>query len=144
MSAGGEQSATRRLTDDTLLVFLSDCHIGGDNGRDIFESPDDLAALFNDVAAHPGPVELVLAGDFFDCLRIGSVASGENRASTTIARPEYGALFAALRSLAAGTGRTVTYLPGNHDAEIWWNADIRACLEFAADRERKLMSTPPE
>jgi uncharacterized protein (DUF433 family) len=22
--------------------------------------------------------------------------------------------------------------------------DIRACLEFAADRERKLMSTPPE
>jgi len=45
VSAGGEQSVTRRLADDTLLVFLSDCHIGGDNGRDIFESPDDLAAV---------------------------------------------------------------------------------------------------
>jgi len=29
----------RKLRDDTLIVFLSDCHIGGDEGRDIFESP---------------------------------------------------------------------------------------------------------
>jgi UDP-2,3-diacylglucosamine pyrophosphatase LpxH len=124
-----ERSATRRLADDTLLVFLSDCHIGGDNGRDIFESPDDLAALFDDLARHPGPVELVLAGDFFDCLRIGTVAEGENRASATIARPEYRELFESLRGFASGKDRTVTYLPGNHDAEIWWNADIRSCLD---------------
>ncbi len=129
MSAGGERSVTRRLADDTLLVFLSDCHIGGDNGRDIFESPDDLAALFRELSGHPGPVELVLAGDFFDCLRIGSVPAGENRASATIARPEYRELFESLRGFASGKDRSVTYLPGNHDAEIWWNEEIRACLE---------------
>ncbi len=120
---------TRLLADNTLIVFLSDCHIGGDNGRDIFESPDDLAALFHDLAGHTGPVDLVLAGDFFDCLRIGSVSEGENRASATISRPEYRDLFTALRSFAAGKDRTVLYLPGNHDAEVWWNAEIRAGLE---------------
>ena len=119
----------RQLTDDTLLVFLSDCHIGGDSGRDIFESPDALAALLDDLDRHPGPVELVLAGDFFDLLRIAEVPDGANRASATTARPEYRALFDGLRRLAAGGSRTVIYLPGNHDAEMWWNPEIRATLE---------------
>jgi Calcineurin-like phosphoesterase len=118
----------RRLTDDTLLVFLSDCHIGGDPGRDIFESPDELAALLDDLDRHPGPVELVLAGDFFDLLRIAEVPEGEDRASATTARPEYQALFDRLRRLAAGSSRTVIYLPGNHDAEMWWNPEIRSSL----------------
>jgi UDP-2,3-diacylglucosamine pyrophosphatase LpxH len=125
----GPTTVTRRLADDALLVFLSDCHIGGDRGRDIFESPDDLAALFNELAARSGPVELVLAGDFFDCLRIGSVPPGGNRISATIARPEYREVFAALVRLAAGKDARVVYMPGNHDAEVWWNAEIRANLE---------------
>jgi UDP-2,3-diacylglucosamine pyrophosphatase LpxH len=119
----------RQLTDDTLLVFLSDCHIGGDRGRDIFESPDDLAVLLDGLDRHPGPVELVLAGDFFDFLRIAEVPDGANRASVTTARPEYRALFDRLRRLAAARSRTVIYLPGNHDAEMWWNPDIRTTLE---------------
>jgi UDP-2,3-diacylglucosamine pyrophosphatase LpxH len=119
----------RRLADDTLIVFLSDSHIGGDPGRDIFESPDELAGLLDDIHAHPGPVELVLAGDFFDFLRIGELAGGGNRAAATIARPEYRELFDGLRRFAAGEARTVVYLPGNHDAEVWWNPEIRATLE---------------
>jgi UDP-2,3-diacylglucosamine pyrophosphatase LpxH len=119
----------RRLTDDTLVVFLSDSHIGGDEGRDIFESPDDLAALFASLAAHPGPVDLVLAGDFFDLLRIADVPGGQNRASATSSRAEYGDLFAALRRFASEPMRKVVYLPGNHDAEVWWNREIRADLE---------------
>ena len=75
----------RLLADDTLIVFLSDCHIGGDPGRDIFESPDQLVSMLDDVDAHPGPVELVLAGEFFDFLRVAEVPDGENRASVTIA-----------------------------------------------------------
>lgn len=118
----------RELGDETLIVFLSDCHIGGDGGRDIFESPDDLTALFTELAAHAGPVELVLAGDFFDCLRIASVPPGANRVSATLARPEYAALFAALRRFAATDGKRVVYIPGNHDAEVWWNGDIRKTL----------------
>jgi UDP-2,3-diacylglucosamine pyrophosphatase LpxH len=121
----------RKLTDDTLVAFLSDSHIGGDPGRDIFESPDDLATLFETLAAHAGPVELVLAGDFFDLLRIADVPAGTNRASATTARNEYGELFAALRRFASEPERKVVYLPGNHDAEVWWNREIRAHLEEA-------------
>jgi hypothetical protein len=119
----------RRLADDTLIVFLSDCHIGGDPGRDIFESADELAALLDDLDAHPGPVELVLAGDFFDFLRVADVPDGGNRASVTTGRPEYRALFERLRRFAAREARTVVYLPGNHDAEMWWNPEIRRALE---------------
>jgi Calcineurin-like phosphoesterase len=119
----------RRLTDDTLIVFLSDCHIGGDPGRDIFESPAELAALLDELDAHPGPVELVLAGDFFDFLRIAQAPDGENGASFVITRPEYRELFERLRRFAAGESRTVFYLPGNHDAEMWWNPEIRSTLE---------------
>jgi Calcineurin-like phosphoesterase len=119
----------RRLADDTLVVFVSDSHIGGDPGRDIFESPDELASLVDEIDAHPGPVELVLAGDFFDFLRIAEVREGANRASVTIARPEYRALFDRLRRFVTGGSRTVVYLPGNHDAEMWWNPEIRATLE---------------
>lgn len=126
--------ATRTLSDDTLLVFVSDTHIGGDPGQDYFESPEDLAALFEELAARDGPVELVLAGDFFDFLKIGAVAAGENRASATISRPEYRGMFSALRDLAGGADRRVVYLPGNHDAEVWWNAEIRETL-----REERLV-----
>jgi UDP-2,3-diacylglucosamine pyrophosphatase LpxH len=119
----------RELTDDTLVVFLSDSHIGGDDGRDIFESPDDLAALFGSLDDHAGPVELVLAGDFFDLLRIAEVPEGQNRVSATISRPEYGGLFEALRRFASGPNRKVIYLPGNHDAEVRWNQEIHAELE---------------
>jgi Calcineurin-like phosphoesterase len=122
---------TRELTDDTLVVFLSDSHIGGDQGRDIFESPDDLAALFESLAEHQGPAELVLAGDFFDLLRIADPPAGKNRASATLARAEYADLFAALKRFASEPNRTVVYLPGNHDAEAWWNHEIRTDLEKA-------------
>ena len=119
----------RTLSDDTLVVFLSDSHIGGDAGRDIFETPDDLASLFDSFAAYGGPVELVLAGDFFDFLRIAEPPDGVDRASLTIERPEYSALFDALRRLGRGESRTIICLPGNHDAEIWSNHAIRAALE---------------
>ena len=125
---GGPPSGARRLRDDALVVFLSDTHIGGDPGRDIFESPEELSALLEGLAAHDGPVELVLAGDFFDFLQIGEAPPGKNRASATISRPEYGELFSALRSFAGGGDRRVVYLPGNHDAEVWWNPKIQDTL----------------
>jgi UDP-2,3-diacylglucosamine pyrophosphatase LpxH len=119
----------RQLSDETLVVFLSDSHIGGDGGRDIFESPDDMKELFDELAADPRPVELVLAGDFFDFLRISERPAGSNGASLTIERQEYRELFEALRQFGRGESRTVIYLPGNHDAEMWWNPDVRAALE---------------
>jgi len=119
------------LSDATLVVFVSDVHMGGDPGADLFESHDELAALFVELGAHPGPVELVLAGDIFDLLRVGEIPPGEDRASVTLARPEYAALVEAWRSFAAGQDRRVVYLPGNHDVEVWWNPDVQRTLQRA-------------
>jgi len=122
------------LGGNALVVFISDSHIGGDPGCDGFESPDELMALFVELAGHDGPVELILAGDFFDFLQIGEVPKGKNRASLTIERPEYLDLFAALEKFREVAGKRVIYLPGNHDAESFWNLEIQETL-----RERGLV-----
>jgi len=122
------------LYENTLVVFVSDSHIGGDPGCDGFESPAELEALFRELAGREGPVELVLAGDFFDFLQIGKVPEGTNRASLTISRSEYEGLFAALGRFREEEGKRVIYLPGNHDAEGWWNPEIQETL-----RERGLV-----
>lgn len=116
------------LPENTLVVFLSDSHIGGDPGCDGFESPEELGGFFRELASHDGRVELVLAGDFFDFLQIGEVPEGEDRASVTISRPEYEGMFAALRDLRERDDKRVVYIPGNHDAEGWWNPRVQKTL----------------
>jgi UDP-2,3-diacylglucosamine pyrophosphatase LpxH len=116
------------LSGDTLVVFVSDSHIGGDPGCDGFESPAELGALFVELADRDGPVELILAGDFFDFLQIGGVPKGKDRAALTIERREYRDLFAALERFRGTADKRVTYLPGNHDAESFWNAEIQETL----------------
>ena len=124
----------RELSSDTLVAFVSDSHIGGDPGCDGFESPGELEALFEELARREGPVELILAGDFFDFLQIGEVPPGVDRAALTIGRPEYERLFAALGRFRGAAGKRVIYLPGNHDAESFWNPEIQETL-----RERGLV-----
>jgi UDP-2,3-diacylglucosamine pyrophosphatase LpxH len=119
-----------RLPDDALLVFLSDVHIGGTAGTEIFESATELTALLDDLGGHHGPVELVLAGDFLDLLRMED-AGEEDRVAATIGRPEYRGLFAALRAFGRGAGHRVVYLAGNHDAEVWWNPRVQRSLRGA-------------
>jgi hypothetical protein len=43
---------TRTLHDDTLIVFLSDTHIGGDQSHDIFESPAEIAVRGVETTEH--------------------------------------------------------------------------------------------
>ena len=74
-----------QLPDDTLLVFLSDTHIGGAAGSDIFESAAELILLLEDLNRHQGPVELVLAGDFLDVLRMLYDALGLESAQLAVA-----------------------------------------------------------
>jgi UDP-2,3-diacylglucosamine pyrophosphatase LpxH len=124
----------RELSSDTLVAFVSDSHIGGDPGCDGFESPGELEALFEELTRREGPVELILAGDFFDFLQIGEVPPGVDRAALTIGRPEYERLFAALGRFRGAAGKRVIYLPGNHDAESFWNPEIQETL-----RERGLV-----
>jgi hypothetical protein len=118
-----------QLPDDTLLVFLSDTHIGGDGG-DIFESAAELTQLVEDLQRHHGPVELVLAGDFLDVLRMADAGDGD-RVTATITRPEYQGLFGALHAFAGAPGHRVVYLVGNHDAEAWWGPQLQRSLRQA-------------
>ena len=119
-----------RLPDETLLVLLSDAHIGGSAGSDIFDSAAELTMLLEDLHHHEGPVELVLAGDFLDLLRMEDVG-GSDPVAATLARPEFRELFATLRAFAGAEGHRVVYLVGNHDAELWWNPRIRGTLQEA-------------
>jgi hypothetical protein len=116
-----------QLPDDTLLVFLSDTHIGGAAGSDIFESAAELTLLVEDLNRHDGPVELVVAGDFLDLLGM----EGGDGVAATITRPEYQGLFGALRAFAGSQGRRVVYVVGNHDAEVWWNPRVQRSLRVA-------------
>jgi hypothetical protein len=86
--------------------------------------------LLEDLHHHEGPVELVLAGDFFDVLRMEDVGGGDPVAAT-LARPEFRELFATLRAFAGADGHRVVYLVGNHDAELWWNPRMRGTLQQA-------------
>ena len=117
-----------QLPDETLLVFLSDTHIGGTAGSDIFESSAELTLLVEDLDRHDGPVELVVAGDFFDMLRMEDAGGDGDGVAATITRPEYQGLFGALRAFAGSHGRRVVYMVGNHDAEAWWNPRIQRLL----------------
>jgi UDP-2,3-diacylglucosamine pyrophosphatase LpxH len=128
-----------RLPDETLLVFLSDTHIGGSSGDDIFESAAELTMLLEDLHDHEGPVELVLAGDFLDLLRMEDAGGGDPVAAT-LARPEYRQLFATLRAFAAAEGHRVVYVVGNHDAAVWWNPHIRRTLRETVLVERFALS----
>jgi UDP-2,3-diacylglucosamine pyrophosphatase LpxH len=126
-----EAAIRAELPDDTLLVFLSDVHIGGSAGTEIFQSADELMALLGNLGRHQGPVELVLVGDFLDLLRMGEVGRGEDLVAATIARPDHQGLLAALRAFAQGHGHRVVYVVGNHDAEIWWNPRVQRSLREA-------------
>jgi UDP-2,3-diacylglucosamine pyrophosphatase LpxH len=144
MSATSPDGAVlrERLPDATLLVFLSDVHIGGTGGSDIFESASELQALIDELRDHTGPVELVLAGDFLDVLRLAGTASptaGDDVAAT-LARPDYHELFASLRGFATTPGKRVVYLPGNHDAEVWSNPSVRRALDAAGFVDRFALS----
>lgn len=121
----------RELASETLIVFLSDCHIGGDPGCEIFEAAPELEALLEDLANYEGPVELILAGDFLDLLLIGDPPQRTDRARAILEQSEYQELFEALRGFASKDKNRVVYLPGNHDAELWWNPQLRRTLTEA-------------
>jgi UDP-2,3-diacylglucosamine pyrophosphatase LpxH len=128
---GEADPAMRALGRDALVVFVSDCHIGGDPGCDGFDAAPELTALVEELAGHEEPVDLVLAGDFLDLLLVGDPPEGMDRAAVTLKLPEYGELFGALRRFASGEKNRVVYLPGNHDAEVWWNGEVRRSLRDA-------------
>ena len=104
-----------------MLVALSDLHIGGDPGQEDFFCHAELMALLDDLDREPGPVTMLINGDFFEFLQV-SVPPGGNRAQAIVEHPDHAELFARLRQWNGRPGHRTVYTVGNHDSETGWNA----------------------
>ena len=87
----------RELADDAVVVLVSDLHIGGSGGDEIFASAPELTGFLNSLYDFEGPVELVILGDFLDIERMGAPGAAVQGITATLARPEYADLFEAFR-----------------------------------------------
>jgi hypothetical protein len=105
--------------------------------------------LLEDLQHHEGPVELILAGDFLDVLRMEDADGGDPLAAT-LARPEYRRLFAMLRAFAGTDGRRVRNVgPANRTPPDLNGVGQRGAevgrvvgMEAAADAKRVSASSP--
>lgn len=116
---------------DRRLVFLSDLHLATDDGKRDFFAQDEFAALLDDLIAATEPLDLIIAGDFFDLLQLTEETPGEDRVAafrTAFERPEYAPMLDRLRRFNRLPDRRTIYLVGNHDSESGWNDPLRAYL----------------
>jgi len=117
--------------DERRLVFISDLHLASDEGKRDFFAQDELTALIEELIAGPDPVDLIIAGDFFDLLQLTNATPGIDRVATfrrAFERRDYEPMLDALRRFNRTPGRRTIYLIGNHDAEAGWNDPLRAHL----------------
>jgi hypothetical protein len=159
MSATGAPCGHQR-NPDAYKIVVSDLHLGdGDpvteNWRDAQQSAWEglLRALTTptpDGSFGAGPVELIVNGDCFDCL-IAAPSLGERDdtdAAMGVAKIErilaaHSAWLAALRAFLAAPERSLTFLIGNHDAELAF-APVRARVRRAILAGGGSDSGPPE
>lgn len=120
---------------------ISDLHLGGDAGHQIFKHADKLSRFIASLTARPQGrrVALVVNGDFVDFLAgkgatyfdpLGAVAHVQR-----IARdPAFEDIFAAFRAFVATADRTLAIVLGNHDIELALPNVQRALLAEVAGR----------
>ncbi len=132
------------------LQVVSDLHLGGQAGFQIFASTAELAWLADSVAASPVPglAALLINGDFVDFLAEQPAAGFDAAGALTklervAADPAFAPVFAAFRRLLATPRRLLVVNLGNHDLELALPA-VRARLaallagDDAAARNRLL------
>lgn len=107
------------------LHSVSDLHIGGESGRQIFAGTAELAGLIDSLREKPADrrVALVVNGDFIDFLAEPNASpfdpDGAARKLANIqGRAEFAPIFDALRRFVATPGRLLGIVIGNHDLEL--------------------------
>src|SRR5438105_11984709 len=100
------------------VLAASDIHLGGHGSH---RPVEDLTAA---IERSSGPGVLVFAGDVLE------LVAGDLRDVRTILDQE-GRLTAAVRAFAAGEGRRVVYVLGNHDSRLAWDAGAAAAVTEA-------------
>ncbi len=108
----------------SVLVFVSDFHIGGEGQLDIFDSIKEFISFLDRLEGEHEDIELVLGGDFFELAHIkGDKASKIRR---TIDKPKYKKMFERIKQFSERN--KVYYLMGNHDFEIYYEKGLRDTL----------------
>jgi lysylphosphatidylglycerol synthetase-like protein (DUF2156 family)/UDP-2,3-diacylglucosamine pyrophosphatase LpxH len=107
------------------VLVASDLHLGGHGSHRPIE---ELTAA---IERFSGPGALVLDGDILE------LAIGNPRDIKTVLQEE-GRLTAAVRAFAAGEGRRVVYLLGNHDSRLAWDTGAATAVKEAFSCELAL------
>lgn len=133
-------------------VIISDLHVGAGPLDDCDEELErNLTAFLGELSTSDGPVELVIDGDFLDFVQAPPWQGKELEAVAEDGTPlcfteaqsvaklgavvaDHRPIFDALGGfLASGADRTLTILPGNHDADLFW-PEVRAAFADAVFR----------
>ena len=135
------------------LYSISDLHLGGARaGGQIFNKGARLKTFLERLAAKPGPLCLVIAGDLFDSLPYltgtGTYVAIDGAADLLtgiMETPEFAPVFDGLAAFLRKDDRELVILIGNHDLEIALpeaqEALLRVIAPTAAARGRVRFST---
>lgn len=157
---------------ERFLIVISDCHLsagrffeGHLNHHEDFQFDDEMCEMFEyfssgaygDTEHGPTEVELFINGDFLDFLNVPIGGEFEDVITEDVALHKLEAIIAghpkvmaAIRHFASLPGKKVTYLIGNHDADLFfpkvrerivreWDSEGRTASEkvkILADRDR--------
>jgi UDP-2,3-diacylglucosamine pyrophosphatase LpxH len=127
-----------------FIIAVSDCHLSAGryyenqlNAHEDFVFDEEMVEMFDyfstgkygDGPSGPIEVELVLAGDFLDYLNVHIGGEFEDAVTEELSLRKTEAIIAghpkvmaAIKRFAAQPGKKVTYLIGNHDADLFWPA----------------------
>jgi UDP-2,3-diacylglucosamine pyrophosphatase LpxH len=141
---------------EKFKVVISDCHLsagrffeGQLNPHEDFHFDDEMCDLFEHFSTGrygegpdgPVEVELFINGDFLDFLNVPYHGEFEDVITERISLTKLEAIFhghpkvmQALRAFASKPGKTITYMIGNHDADLF----------FPKVRERIIREWDPE
>src|SRR4051812_12424370 len=127
---------------DKFKLIISDCHLsagrffeGHLNPHEDFHFDDEMCDLFEhfssgdygDGPSGPVDVELIINGDYFDFLNVPVNGEFEDEITEEISLYKTEAIIAghprvmkALRLFASLPGKTITYMIGNHDPDLFF------------------------
>jgi UDP-2,3-diacylglucosamine pyrophosphatase LpxH len=127
------------------LYVISDLHLGGKTGFQIFNQGAALAAFIKGLAGKPPDhrVGLVLNGDTVDFLAeasseyLDSQGAVQKLQQILMDDPSFSGVFAALQGFVATHNRQLIVVLGNHDVELALPEVTEWLLENISDRKRE-------
>ncbi len=149
------------MSQSRFVIIVSDCHLsagrffeGTQNPHEDFHFDDEMVDLFEHFTSGkygqgpdgPVEVELFINGDFFDFLNVPYEGEFEDAITEKMSVAKLEAILAghkrvndAIRRVASLPGKRVTYLIGNHDADLFYEK-VRERITQAWDPEGRYPS----